>query len=283
MDILIGADPEVFVSKDKKFHSAYNLVPGTKKAPFPVPNGAVQVDGMALEFNIAPANSQEMFLHNIESVLSTLKEMVPKEYKIENAASVKFDRLHMDVQPKEALILGCDADFDAYNEEQSPPPIAPKTMRSAGGHIHIGWTNNEDPMESSHFLSCCQIAKQLDFFLGIPSMLLDKDVNRRELYGRAGNFRPKPYGMEYRVLSNFWIFDKEYIKFIFNQTKQAFNEFVDGGSDYFRNYGRNAQDIINHNDAIGARHFLEHVPQLVEECNIESLKRGEIRGMEYAS
>ena len=49
----IGADPEVFVadSLTNTFVSAHDLVPGTKLEPFAVNKGAVQVDGMALEFN----------------------------------------------------------------------------------------------------------------------------------------------------------------------------------------------------------------------------------------
>ena len=55
--ILVGCDPEVFVAKGGKFISAHGMIPGTKKAPHKVERGAVQVDGMALEFNIDPAAS----------------------------------------------------------------------------------------------------------------------------------------------------------------------------------------------------------------------------------
>ena len=47
----------------------------------------------------------------------------------------------------------------------------------------------------------------LDFFCGIPSVLLDRENNqksRRELYGKAGSYRYTTYGLEYRTLSNFW-------------------------------------------------------------------------------
>jgi len=263
MDILIGADPELFVKKDGKFHSAHGIVPGNKLHPFPVKDGAVQVDGMALEFNINPAKEEKEFVHNVESVLSSLRDMVPDKYSFNYTASATFDRLHIKEQPAEALALGCEADFDAYAESQKPTPILMSYMRTAGGHIHIGWTEDEDPMESSHFLSCCQMTKQLDYFLGIPSVILDKDVIRKGLYGIAGSFRPKPYGLEYRVLSNFWIENKKYMEFVFSQTKLAFDLFVNKDVDYFKEYHDIASSIINYKNIAQAIDFIQNVPYAI--------------------
>lgn len=275
MEILIGADPELFVKKEGRFHSAHGLVPGNKSHPFPVLDGAFQVDGMALEINPNPAKEAKEFVHNVASVLSSLREMLPNEYSFDSTVSAAFDEAHMKSQPKEALALGCEADFDAYSEAQKIPPVAPKLIRTAGGHIHIGWTEDEDPMESSHFLSCCQIAKQLDFFLGIPSVYLDRDINRKNMYGRAGGFRPKPYGMEYRVLSNFWIESRELMEFVFSQTKRAFNLFVDENISYRDMYGDNAMNIIDNSDVLGARSFIANVEELIQPYDIEALMRKE--------
>ena len=55
--ILVGCDPEVFVKQNGVFKSAFGLIKGDKKNPQKIRNGAVQVDGMALEFNIDPAAS----------------------------------------------------------------------------------------------------------------------------------------------------------------------------------------------------------------------------------
>lgn len=48
----------------------------------------------------------------------------------------------------------------------------------------------------------------MDLFVGIPSVLIDRDPNassRRMMYGKAGDFRYQPHGIEYRTLSNFWL------------------------------------------------------------------------------
>jgi len=46
---------------------------------------------------------------------------------------------------------------------------------------------------------------------------------RRELYGKAGAMRPKPYGWEYRSLSNFWVFIPEFTSWIWNATQASLN------------------------------------------------------------
>ena len=77
--ILIGADPELFLRNpnDNKFVSGHIFNLGDKKAPTPVPFGAVQNDGCAVEFNINPAHTVQEFVHNTQKVLETLRHMTP--------------------------------------------------------------------------------------------------------------------------------------------------------------------------------------------------------------
>jgi len=77
----IGADPELFLRENGKPISAFGMVEGTKESPFKTDNGAYQVDGMALEFNIDPVptgNSFERFNVNIIKTIADMKARVSK-------------------------------------------------------------------------------------------------------------------------------------------------------------------------------------------------------------
>ena len=227
MTILIGADPEVFVKQNGKVVSGHGLIPGTKDKPYPVKNGAVQVDGMALEFNIIPAKSSKEFVSNINSVLSALRAMVP-EHELVLEAVAKFDRKYLEKQPEEAVRLGCDPDYNAYTVRRNSPPDSRKLFRTAAGHIHIGWTNDVDIFDPDHINNCVSVVRNLDITLGVPSVLFDDQIERRKLYGKAGAFRPKPYGVEYRVLSNKWLNSQRLMNFIYTTTLKTVSNLFNG-------------------------------------------------------
>lgn len=245
VNILVGADPEVFVQKEGHFLSAFGLIKGDKKNPFKVDKGAVQVDGMALEFNIDPAGTEDEFCINIQSVFNTLRGMVP-EYNVVATPVAFFSEDHLKQQPAEALDLGCDPDYNAWTLRENVKPVADKPMRTASGHVHIGFTENEDPYTENHVNRCAAIVKQLDFFLGLPSLLYDKDTQRRSLYGKAGACRFKPYGVEYRVLSNMWLNSENLMRWVFRNTKEGVERLINGEC-FYEKYG-DIQEIINTSD-----------------------------------
>lgn len=208
-----GADPELFVKDDKgRFQSASSFLPGTKEEPFLVDGGAVQVDGVAAEFNINPAKTFTEFSGNIERVRSEMQQFLPKGWKYVIASSAVFDEDVWDEIPAEAKELGCSPDTNAWTGEYNPIPVyeANPRMRCAGGHVHVGFpgVSGEDGTDLQHIMNCRDLVKQLDWFLGGWSLNQDKDTIRRELYGKAGACRYKSYGVEYRTLSNFWLKDE---------------------------------------------------------------------------
>ncbi len=235
-EFLIGADPEIFVKRDSKLVSAYGLIKGDKKNPLKVDRGAVQVDGMALEFNIDPAENFAKFNNNIDTVLAILKSMVPG-HEFEIAPVADFGKAMIDAQPKEAKELGCDPDFDAYTGKANPRPSAETPFRTASGHLHVGWTKDVDPMDPTHLEACRALVKNMDIYLGIPSLAFSTDDRRRELYGKAGAFRPKSYGVEYRVLDNMWLTTPHRRKWAFENTilaiKETFKDFSKAGEKGF--------------------------------------------------
>jgi len=256
MEILIGADPELFM-KDKAGNlvSAWNAIPGTKKAPHKVERGAVQVDGMALEFNIEPAFNEATFIENINHVMKQMKDMIPHEFFI--APVAHFGTEYIKSQPEEALELGCDPDFNGWTMGVNPRPDGDRPFRTASGHVHVGWDKDRDLGNPTYFYEAGAVARQLDFYLGLPSLMVDADKTRRELYGKAGAFRMKPYGVEYRVLSNFWLASPRYQGWVYRAAKRAVEDmFV---KDIFLpELEGDIQDIINNSDIDGALAIIDH-------------------------
>lgn len=220
VEFTVGADPELFVSKNGVFTSGHNLVPGTKRKPHIVNNGAVQVDGLALEFNIDPCKTTEEFDNNLDSVMSQLKDMIPG-YEFMDESSVIFSEKFLDNIPKKALVMGCESDYNAYSLTPNPKPNQKDLMRTAGGHTHIGGFFTDNPFGKDHFETSARLARILDETLGLPSLVWDQDDKRRSMYGQAGCFRPKTYGMEYRTLSNKWLFNKKVRAFVFEGVEKA--------------------------------------------------------------
>lgn len=229
-NLRVGCDPEVFVFnvKTQEHVSAHGLLPGTKDRPHDVKDGMVQVDGMAAEFGIDPAPDEKTFVRNIRSVMRQLQAMLPKDHIISVKSTASFSKEIMDAQPPEALELGCEPDFNCYTGRENPTPDATdKLYRTGGGHVHVGWGGGMDVLDPTHLQDCQALVAEMDYQLGIPSLHWDGDFERRTLYGAPGAFRPKPYGLEYRSLSNQWLLKEEYVRYVFRQTKAAYKAMLD--------------------------------------------------------
>ena len=87
--------------------------------------------------------------------------------------------------------------------------------------------------------------RYIDAIVGLPSILFDTDVERRNLYGKAGCFRLQKYGFEYRTLSSYWLDNPSRLKFIWLQVMYALFCF-ERGKDIPS--PTEVRDAINHND-----------------------------------
>lgn len=225
-DITIGADPELFIINEKtnKVVSAVGLIPGEKGNPYvsdDMPSGfGLETDNILAEFNIPPVVSEAGFINNImymQQYIDKFVKNINPDYGIHCAASKTVDKSQL--QSPQAKLFGCDVDFNAYTGAPNPKPEGDKTdLRSAGFHIHIGYQN---PNIDTSLL----LVKYLDMYLGVPSVIYDKDKRRRSLYGKAGCFRLTPYGVEYRVLSSAMMKDTKMLSFVWGQLCKTVNAF----------------------------------------------------------
>lgn len=254
INILLGADPELWVQQQGSIKSAHGLIPGDKANPFKVKNGAVQVDGMALEFNIDPAADENSFVYSIQSVMDQMAAMVP-DYEMAITPVAHFTEEYMKQQPPEALELGCTPDYNAWTGGENVKPNANRPMRTASGHVHIGWTNGEDISNPNHRHRAELVAQQMDFFLGLPSLFYDEDILRREMYGCAGAIRYKPYGVEYRTLSNAWLKTEKRMRWVYRSVIKGVNEVVNGNM-LVEKFG-DIQAIINKSDKKAAMQIIK--------------------------
>lgn len=246
LPLTVGCDPEGFLfnKKTKQFVSAHGIIPGTKSQPHVVKDGAVQVDGMAAEFNIDPAHTREEFVARTTSVIKTLSSMLPKDIELSFQPVARFTEAVWAAVPEEAKELGCDPDFNAYTGLANPRPDGKRDFRTAAGHIHLGWTKGMSQSDPGHIEACRMMAKQLDYYLGMPLLLVDPDPTRRTMYGKAGAFRVKPYGVEYRTPSNVWVNDPEMMGWVYDRVKEAFDALA-SGNDMYEKYKDYALIVID--------------------------------------
>jgi hypothetical protein len=211
----LGADPEVFCGDASGVRSVIGKIGGSKAQPLPLPIGegfAVQEDNVALEFNIPASANKAEWVANIALATGYLESMVQEEYGFSFVKESAVSFPTKELNDPAALVFGCDPDYNAWTLKRNPRPRSPdKNLRSCGGHIHIG-NSDVDPVG---------LIRACDLFLGVPSVLMDKGSLRRSLYGKAGAFRKKDYGAEYRTLSNFWVFDRRLTEWAYDNTERA--------------------------------------------------------------
>ena len=244
-NILIGADIEVFL-KDKQsgeIVSAEGFIKGTKESPFNYdPSNKyfqLSLDNVEAEFGIPPVTDKKRFLEYIKKSLDYINSTVPPHLCTSaTPAAILDDRW---LQTDQAKLFGCEPDYCVWTKSVNikPEGVNPN-LRSAGGHIHIGYENPEIEVTE-------ELIKSMDLHVGIPSVLQEPDNERKNLYGKAGAFRFKDYGAEYRTVSNYYLASDALMSWVFDSTLDAINR-VNNGFDFSDALGDDIQDAINNNN-----------------------------------
>jgi hypothetical protein len=214
----LGADPELLFAyrETGTLASVQDRMPGTKEAPYLVEHGAIQADNVSGEFNIEPCTTHSEFSGKIKSVRSILIDILEAQGLAETRHSVgEYEETEL-THPN-ACTSGCDPDWNAYTLQINDPPDYTTTrLRAAGGHIHIGYSFERQEIP--------EFVKVLDLLITVPMMVYD-DPRRRTMYGKAGAFRLKPYGLEYRTPSNAWVFSDERCRWVCEQVDRALKDW----------------------------------------------------------
>lgn len=217
--ITIGSDPELFLEDSAgKVISAIGKIGGTKDKPRVIKGlakgFAVQEDNVLLEYNTPPAKSLLLFQNYQALIRDHLEEMVGQlGLKLSTKASHSMDDDQLD-HPA-SWVFGCDPDYDVWKMKWNPKPKSPDPkLRSAGGHIHVCYTN-------PNMADSIRLGRILDYCVGAPLAMLDPDTKRQELYGKPGAIRFKPYGLEYRTPSNFWTLERRRIEAVAFNVREA--------------------------------------------------------------
>jgi len=249
-----GTDPEFMIELNGKPVCVIEKIPGNKKEPYLLKNGiCVQPDGVMIEGTQPPCYTKEEFLNYLDDMKGQFQELlnnINPELQLVCKSSGHYSG---QLNHPETMRFGCDASYCVYTGDVSPRPQPEDIgdLRTAGFHIHVGTENRLNIENIENFIKC------MDLFVGIPSIVLDDDKERRNLYGNAGDFRFKfePVTiMEYRVLGGYMI---NHADFVFEQTLKAiefYNNMFFVDFDFV-----NVKNIIDNDDYEGATKLLNTI------------------------
>ena len=258
-NITLGTDPELFLQKDNKIISAIGKIGGSKSEPQPISDEGhfIQEDNVAIEYNIPACKTINdwIFQHNfVKDYLEVLASGMGCTLAIQPIATLEDSELDNDM----ARLAGCTPDFDVWNEcINEPVDLSITNKRSAGGHISVGWDDFTQEQQ-------VDMIKAMDATVGLESVLLDFDTERKKLYGKAGCFRFREYGIEYRSLSNFWIKTDDSLQWAWNTTMKAIDLVNSGKIEEVKKHGDRIVEAINTNNKELASELLNEFSKIQE-------------------
>lgn len=264
-DVTLGADVELFLKdlNTNQIVSAEGYVKGQKYDPFhfdETNNGFIlSLDNVLAEFGIPPVRKEEDWMANIKKAVQYIDSSIPPHLCTVAVPATTLDEMYL--RSEQAKRFGCEPDYNVWLRNVNPPPTAPnKQLRSAGGHVHVGYRNPEceglpNAEDEAVLVREC-IIKAFDLFLGVPSILQEPDNDRKQLYGKAGAFRFKEYGVEYRTLSNYYLSDDKLLKWVYDNAMAAINFINEGRINEVEEVGDQIQEAINKNNKVLAGNLI---------------------------
>lgn len=261
----VGADPEIFLKSNKNHH----LIPAFMALPDKAAIKSEESgywDGFQAEFNTKPGSCLAYHIDSLQRGLKNTLNSAKVALKREDVAFstktvVNLSKASVAAAKKEHMQFGCTPSLNAYNEELAIPPGEVVPFRMSGGHVHLGILKKAGEGNQDYKERLARYVKVLDAVLGVAGVALFAkydDPRRRFLYGRAGEYRTPPHGLEYRVLSNAWLIHPVAAHLVFEIARKAVNMaecgLFEAGWDTTE---QETRDVINNCDVKKAQEIME--------------------------
>ncbi len=260
-DVRIGCDPEFFFRQDGEIIGSEKIIP---EDGLSLPTGGKFVrDGVQAEMNPSNSHCRGTMNYQIRDLFKLLKNRMGEFSGVtaDFSVVVEVSKKKMATLGIKSQVFGCAESKNVHLKtlnKISKISVDPKVYmkRSAGGHIHLGVPESRNiwvetgQMKTSAFGTYKDkkmitlpfkpardpdiIIPLLDIIVGNTLVLLDRDednIERRKVYGRAGEFREPKHGIEYRTPSNFWLRAPELSSLIFGLCRQAVQIAVESDKD----------------------------------------------------
>jgi hypothetical protein len=219
----IGCDPELFLYDNikKRIVPACGIVEGSKESPIVLKNGGmVQLDGTVLEFGTPPVdptglNFSKALIETLNIIRKQLFDKHGDRYELRCGAVAAYSS--KDIRVGHAgLMVGCSPQYILSDGRRvirgilhSSGTISPRKV-PIGGHIHFGFVDEMVGRKVMDY-SALRFIRALNR-LNISSFITDVPCDATKTRNSVMNFveftptiRIKPYGVEFRNLSSYWL------------------------------------------------------------------------------
>lgn len=212
--------------------SAEGLLGGTKDKPIWDKDLGWQEDNVMGEFNVIPADDEIELAGRIKRAIALMRQ---KAAELNNKIPLFVPAATLNeaaLLTPQAQNIGCDPDFNVWKLSENPKRAAWAlgNIRTAAAHVHIGAPKGVKLTETQQIM----LGRACDVFIGLPltayliklpMFLIPYNKIRKQYYGSAGSVRFKPYGIEYRVIDNFWVVDENALKLVIQGAQRAWRYF----------------------------------------------------------
>lgn len=293
MPVYLGYDPEFWVVKKngnlvapwKEFGFFEDKHPYFKTRTAGYNNrvrlnihGFISRDGCSLEVNFDSGDTcRDRIIPAIGQTLYDFLKDHKDKYSLVAWPIREIPRGVLRDAPEDVFMSGCEPDINAYTGEFSYEEEFENNIRYAGGHLHFGNTTLAGMTDEE----LRGVVKWLDIHVAIPFILsirhnkplLKAERIRRKVYGKAGSYRRKEYGLEYRVLSSAAFMHPAMVYMLSHLARSSISLFSRSGLEPNIPYDliRNAVDEVDVDSALEAFHTFKDRGPVFEQPTIAKI------------